>query len=59
MKKLITLVALSPLAAFAAVPASVSTAITDAGADAATVAGAVLVVLVALLGFHYMRREAK
>lgn len=45
--------------AMAAVPASVSTAITDAGADAATVAGAVLVVIVGLLGFHYMKREAK
>ena len=48
-----------PAIAFAEVPAAVTTAITSAGADAVDVAGAVLVVVVSLLGFRYMRREAK
>jgi hypothetical protein len=56
---LISLAGLSVNSAFAAVPANVTTAITDAGADAATVAGAVLVVVVGLMGLHYMKREAK
>ncbi len=45
--------------AMAAVPAAVTTAVTGAGEDAATVAGAVLVALCALMAFHWMRREAK
>ena len=45
--------------AMAAVPAAVTTSITDAGADASTVAGATLVILFSLLGFAYMRRQAK
>lgn len=53
------LVSVAPLSVFAAVPAAVTTSITDAGADAATVAGAVLVVFVALLGFRMMRSQAK
>ncbi len=52
-------VSIAPLSAFAAVPVAVSTAITDAGADAATVAGLVLVAVLALLAFHWMRRETK
>lgn len=52
-------VAVAPLSAFAEVPATVTSAITSAGADAVTVASAVLVVVVGLLGFRYMRREAK
>lgn len=51
--------ALVPFSAFAAVPTEVSTAITSAGADAVTVASAVLIVVVGLLAFRYMRREAK
>lgn len=43
--------------AMAAVPAAVTSAITDAGADAVIVAGAILVVVVSLLGFRYMRKE--
>ena len=43
----------------AAVPAAVTTAITDAGADMATVAGAVFVAIIGLLGFRLMRRAAK
>lgn len=42
--------------AFAAVPAGVTTAITEAGTDAATVGAAVLVVLVSIKAFKYMRR---
>jgi hypothetical protein len=56
-KKLgLSLAAFSPLAALAAVPAGVSTAITDAGVDAATVGALVLVVLVGIAAFKYMRR---
>jgi hypothetical protein len=40
----------------AAVPASVTTAITDAGADAVTVATAVFVVLVGIFAVKLMRR---
>lgn len=45
--------------AIAAVPADVSTAITTAGADMTTVAGAVFVAIIGLLGFKLMRRAAK
>lgn len=45
--------------AFAAVPTEVSGAITTAGADMATVAGAVFVAIIGLLGFKLMRRAAK
>lgn len=41
---------------FAAVPAEVTTAITEAGTDAAVIGGAVLVVIVAIAAFKYMRR---
>ena len=43
-------------AAFAAVPADVTTAITDAGTDAATIGGAVLVVIVGIAAFKWLRR---
>ncbi len=62
LKKISAFVASCGLAAtnaFAAVPEAVTTAITEAGTDAKTVAGAVLVVVVGLLAFRYMRREAK
>lgn len=42
--------------ALAAVPAGVTTAIEDAGTDGATVAGAVLVAVVAIYAFKLMRR---
>lgn len=45
--------------AFAAVPTEVTGAITTAGADMATVAGAVFVAIIGLLGFKLMRRAAK
>lgn len=48
----------SVVSAFAAVPTDVSTAITTAGADMATVAGAVFVAIIGLLGFKLMRRAA-
>ena len=44
--------------AMAAVPANVTTALTDAGTDAATVAGVVLIAVVGLVAFRWMRREA-
>lgn len=42
--------------AFAAVPTEVTTAITEAGTDAAVIGGAVLVVIVGIAAFKYMRR---
>lgn len=44
--------------AFAAVPTEVTTAISTAGSDMATVAGAVFVAIIGLLGFKLMRRAA-
>lgn len=44
------------MAAHADVPAGVTTAITAAGADATTIGGAVLVVLIGIAAFKYMRR---
>lgn len=49
-------VLLAPVAAFAAVPAAVTSALTDAGADVATIGGAILVVVIAIVGFNYLRR---
>jgi hypothetical protein len=43
-------------AANAAVPAGVTSALSDAGTDGITVAGAVLVVVVGIAAFKYMRR---
>ncbi|SDP38529.1 Bacteriophage coat protein B [Ralstonia sp. 25mfcol4.1] len=57
--KLATLAAMSMVASGAAmadVPAAVTTAITQGGTDSATVAGAVLVVIVGIAVFKYMRR---
>lgn len=45
--------------ALAAVPVVVTDAITGAGTDAGVIAGAVLVVVVGLLAFKYMRSQAK
>lgn len=42
--------------AFAAVPAGVTTAISDAGTDSVTVAGAVLAVIVGIFAFKLLRR---
>jgi len=53
------LVSVAPIASFAAVPTEVTTAITGAGTDAATVAGSVLIAVIGLLGFAFMRRAAK
>ena len=45
-----------PFAAFAAVPTEVSTAMSDGKADAMTVAGLSLVILIGIAVFKYMRR---
>lgn len=42
--------------AMAAVPAEVTTAMTEAKADSLTVAGLALVVIIAIAAFKYMRR---
>lgn len=44
------------MAANATLPEGVTTAITAAGTDAATVGGAVLVVLVAIMAFRWIRK---
>lgn len=49
-------VAVAPLSALAAVPTEVSTALTDGKADAMTVAGLSLVILIGIAAFKYMRR---
>lgn len=46
----------APVAAFAALPAGVETAITAAGTDAAIMAGAILVVLIGIVAFKYLRK---
>lgn len=51
--------AVSPLSVFAAVPADVTTAISTAGSDMNTIAAAVFVAIIGLLGFKLMRRAAK
>lgn len=51
--------AVSPLSVFAAVPADVTTAISTAGTDMNTIAAAVFVAIIGLLGFKLMRRAAK
>jgi len=63
MQKIQTRLALVPAAvlasagsAFAAVPADVSTALTDMKADALTVAGLVIVALIAVMAFKFMRK---
>lgn len=43
-------------AAHAEIPAAVTTAITGAGTDAAVIGAAVLVVLVGIAGFKWLRR---
>lgn len=50
-------VAVPPVSVWAAVPTEVSDAITQTQTDAASVAGLMLVVVAALLGFAYMRRQ--
>lgn len=58
-KKLAALAALSAASigsALAAVPTEVSTALTDAKADALTVAGLALVVVIGIAAFKYMKR---
>lgn len=57
MKKLVGfLVAVSPLSAFAAVPAEVTTALTDAQTDGVTIATAVFVAIVSMYAFKLMRK---
>lgn len=50
-------VSVAPLSSFAAVPAAITTAITDLQADAITVATAMVGVTAALLVFRYIRRQ--
>ncbi len=56
MKKLLAVVLLAPLSAFAAVPTEVTTALSGAATDGATVGAAVLVAIVGIAVFKYMRR---
>lgn len=56
MKKLAVLSLLSPLGAYAAVPAEVTTALGDMKTDALAVAGLVLVAIIAIAAFKFMRK---
>lgn len=57
MRKLAALgVIASPLSAFAAVPTDVTTALTDMKADALTVAGVVLVAIIAVAAVKFIRK---
>ncbi len=53
---MLALVALFPSLAFAAVPADVSTAITGAGTDIATLGAAVIVVMVGIKVWKWIQR---
>lgn len=53
---LVGLGAVSSVPAFAAVPTTVSDALTAASADAVVVAGLVVAIIVAIAAFKYMRR---
>lgn len=60
LKKLAgVVVAVAPLSAFAAIPANVTTALTDMAADSLTVAGAFLAAAIVLAAYMFMRRGAK
>lgn len=60
MKRYLSLAVLAaPASAFAAVPANVSTALGDALADASTVAGLALIIVVAVAAFKYMKSAVK
>jgi hypothetical protein len=50
------LVGVAPVAAFAAVPTEVTSALADGKADALTVAGLGLVIIIAIAAFKYMRK---
>lgn len=57
MKKvLVGSLLLAPLSAFAAVPAGVTTAISDMSADAVTVATAVLVAIIGVVAIKFIRK---
>lgn len=60
MKRYLSLAVLvAPASAFAAVPANVSTALGDALADATTVAGLALIIVVAVAAFKYMKSAVR
>jgi len=54
--QVVTVSALGAGSAMAAVPVSVTTAISDAGADAGVIGAAVLVVIVGIYAFKLMRK---
>ncbi len=51
-----SVVALAPLSVFAAVPADVTTALTDMKADALSVAAIVLVAIIAVAAVKFIRK---
>jgi len=57
MKKLFAVVALTPLSAFAALPASVTSAITDAQADGETLGYAMLVMAIIVGLVFWLKRK--
>lgn len=60
MKKLgVSLGAFAPVAAFAAVPESVTTALATAATDSVVVAGSVLGIIVGIAAFVFMRKAVR
>jgi hypothetical protein len=61
MKYLLPVMALFGITSvsYAAVPANVTTALTDLLTDAGTIAAAVFIVYVSILAFNYFRKAAK
>lgn len=57
MKKILAVVALSPLSAFAALPVSVTAAITDAQADGETLGYAMLVMAIIVGLVFWLKRK--
>lgn len=52
-------VSLAPMSAFADVPASVTTAISDSVTDVGTIGAAILGVVIAIVVFNWLRRVIK
>jgi len=50
------LVAVAPLASFAAVPAGVTTAVADIGVDGSTIATTILLAVVAIFAIKFLRK---
>lgn len=59
LRNSLAVLALSPLAAMAEVPASVTTGITETVTDVGVVGAAILGVVIAIVAFNWLRRVIK